>query len=159
MVWSGSGMNLLATGQPIQLPASRRFAYKVYQRGDCWEWRGHRDPNGYGRFTVRTGLVVGAHVFAYETAKGRIPTGLCIDHLCRHPWCVRPSHLEVVTQTENKRRGDHKNSKKTHCPQGHPYTHVQQLRTRGPQRVCRICEREHLHAWRAAHRKPRKGDT
>jgi len=28
-----------------------------------------------------------------------------LDHLCRNRACVRPSHLEPVTQTENIRRG------------------------------------------------------
>jgi hypothetical protein len=27
-----------------------------------------------------------------------------IDHLCYHPFCVKPNHLEVVTRTENIRR-------------------------------------------------------
>ena len=26
----------------------KRFWFKVWPRGDCWEWRGSRDRKGYG---------------------------------------------------------------------------------------------------------------
>jgi len=41
----------------------------------------------------------------YVMAKGPIPDGLTLDHLCRVRHCVNPDHLEPVTQTENRRRG------------------------------------------------------
>lgn len=41
----------------------------------------------------------------YEQEVGPIPTGHHIDHLCRMTRCIRPSHLEAVTPTENARRG------------------------------------------------------
>lgn len=47
-----------------------------------------------------------AHRLAYERAKGPIALGAQIDHLCRVRECVNPDHLEVVTQTENVRRGN-----------------------------------------------------
>jgi len=46
-----------------------------------------------------------AHRLAYERAKGSIPAGLQIDHLCRVRECVNPDHLEAVSQRENIRRG------------------------------------------------------
>lgn len=122
-----------------------RFWLKVYPRGDCWEWRGYLNhTTGYGRFNP-SGTVVGAHRFAYEAAKGAIPQGLTIDHLCRHKWCVKPSHLEVVTQAENNRRGESLNRRKTHCPQGHPYSRRQAVTKNGArrfQRVCYVCHNQ-----------------
>lgn len=50
-----------------------------------------------------------AHRYAYELAYGPIAEGLVIDHLCRNKPCVRPDHLEAVTNAENIRRG--KNAK------------------------------------------------
>jgi len=46
-----------------------------------------------------------AHRLAYERARGPIPEGKQVDHLCRQRDCVNPEHLELVTQVENIRRG------------------------------------------------------
>jgi hypothetical protein len=102
------------------IPLSKRFWYKVWPRGDCWEWRGSRNPiSGYGNFNIGCftgrGESTAAHRFAYEEAKGTIPLGMTIDHLCRHRWCVKPSHLEVVTQDVNNKRGWNQNRKKNCC--------------------------------------------
>lgn len=72
----------------------------------CWIWQRSKSPQGYGRRSVpgRKGPAP-AHRVAYEQAKGPIPDGLVIDHLCRNPSCVNPNHLEVVTCAENTRRG------------------------------------------------------
>lgn len=81
-----------------------RFRLKVYQRGDCWEWRGSRTPKGYGPFYLVNGIATFAHRHAYEMVKGSLGPEMQIDHLCRHPWCVRPSHLEAVTRATNLAR-------------------------------------------------------
>ena len=65
----------------------------------CWIWtRGTR--NGYG--STSAGEV--AHRTLYERAKGLIPEGMVLDHLCRHTLCVNPDHLEAVTSLENHLR-------------------------------------------------------
>jgi hypothetical protein len=66
----------------------------------CWIWQLSRHNFGYG--FLRGGS---APRQFYEKYRGAIPPGLHIDHLCRVPPCVRPSHLEPVTQAENARRG------------------------------------------------------
>ena len=129
--------------------ANLRFWLKVYPRGDCWEWRGYRSPDGYGRF-LWEGKVRMASRMAYEFTVGPIPAGLTIDHLCRHPWCVRPSHLEVVTTYENfGKRGLH--SRKRTCPCGRPYDLNRIWNKKGKRRVCSVCEREYHRGWRAEH--------
>lgn len=73
--------------------------------------------------------------------------GGTIDHLCRVHLCVNPSHLEQVTPYENTMRGEGvavKNSRKTHCPRGHPYEGDNLLRSqlRYGARACKTCKRE-----------------
>lgn len=104
-----------------------RFWAKVEVEANtgCWHWAAYLSDGGYGIFAFN-GRAGGAHRFAYEHFVGPIPEGLTIDHLCRVRECVNPDHLEPVTQSENARRGDHRNKgdanrRKTHCPQGHPY--------------------------------------
>src|SRR2546428_8896476 len=96
------------------ISSERRFQYKVWARGDCWEFRYGTPVKGdYRRFSGDFGEGCSAHRFAYVMAKGIIPVGYEVDHICKHPWCVKPSHLELVTHRVNMRRGAH--AHKTHC--------------------------------------------
>lgn len=94
--------------------------------GSCWLWKNARNnPYEYGNF--RPGgerRKVLAHRWAYEELIGPVPEGLELDHLCRTPACVRPSHLEPVTHRVNIRRGTagQWQQAKTHCPRGHVYS-------------------------------------
>lgn len=110
------------------LHPDKRFRLLVWARGDCWEWRGTKysmPPWDYGAFWVNSWSGrEAAHRYSYTMAKGPIPPELELDHLCRHPWCVRPSHLEAVTGQINVLRGigpAAKAAKVTHCPRGHEY--------------------------------------
>ena len=80
---------------------------KVIFDDGCWEWAGAHTGPGYGK--IREGGVgsplLGAPRVIYEICKGPIPGGLQLDHLCRNRGCVRPDHLEPVTQSENISRG------------------------------------------------------
>ena len=77
-----------------------RFWAKVIKTETCWNWTGAK-VNGYG--VVKRDTVQGqAHRYSYEMAKGPIPDGLFIDHICRNPSCVNPDHLRPVTQKQNR---------------------------------------------------------
>lgn len=72
----------------------------------CWIWQRSLNNQGYpigtfARFGKKTAL---AHRVMYEQQVGPIPQGLELDHTCRVPACVNPSHLEPVTQRENIHR-------------------------------------------------------
>lgn len=85
------------TGQP---------EYKEQDRGHvtpCWVWQRSILNTGYGQTSV-AGRMEKAHRAVYEREVGPIPEGLVLDHLCKVRSCVRPSHLEPVTQAENVRR-------------------------------------------------------
>lgn len=92
---TGAVRKLLADTSP-----SERFWASVDKTGDCWLWTKSVDGGGYGIFTPPHG-VEKAHRFAYKDRVGPIPPGLHIDHLCHVRACVRPEHLQAVTQQEN----------------------------------------------------------
>lgn len=76
--------------------------------GPCWLWTGGDNGHGYGTIRPHPGPgSVYVHRLSYELAHGPIPDGLELDHLCRLTRCVRPDHLEPVTQKENHRRTTH----------------------------------------------------
>lgn len=89
---------------PRGKPLVERFWAKVEKTEGCWLWRGTIYSNGYGVLTDGRRRRVGVHRLAYALAKGPIPDGLVIDHLCCQPICVNPDHLEAVTNSENLRR-------------------------------------------------------
>lgn len=125
-----------------------RFIDKIVPTSwGCWLWTGKPNSEGYGRFTVSTGVVVRAHRWAYEHWIGPIPDGMVLDHVkargCRSTMCVNAAHLESVTQAENVARGraGQPYSDRTHCPQGHEYTEENTYRWRN-NRYCRQCQRD-----------------
>lgn len=104
-------------------PTDARFWAKVdKQLNGCWLWTGRIHKNGYGQLgrTVNgEKRTLTAHRMSYEDARGLIPPGLTLDHLCRNRACVRPAHLEAVTHRENQERGIR--AALFCCPKGHPY--------------------------------------
>jgi predicted DNA-binding protein YlxM (UPF0122 family) len=68
---------------------------------ECWEWQAHQDKDGYGRFHIRRGTIIGAHRFSYQYYFGDIPYKILICHSCDNPSCVSPYHLFPGTNKDN----------------------------------------------------------
>jgi hypothetical protein len=124
--------------------AIQRFFSKIRIEGGCWAWTGALDRKGYARFRDSRGKKVFVHRFSYEKYVGQISEGMTIDHLCRNRACCNPGHLEMVTNTENIRRGTQGQyqTAKTHCPKGHEYSPENTYISPKGGRFCRICKRE-----------------
>lgn len=82
--------------------------------GDCIEWRGAVNADGYGVLRSPQELrrdegmpaLVYAHRLAYRLFRSPIEPEGTIDHLCRNKVCCNPYHLEVVSRSENTMRGN-----------------------------------------------------
>ena len=105
---SGDATCRVAGRFTVAVSEAERFWSKVELGPGCWLWLDRPNRFGYGRFSRRIAPGVEqrvlAHRFAYELFEGPIPDGLTLDHLCETPACVRPEHLEPVTNAENVRR-------------------------------------------------------
>ena len=124
-----------------------RFAEKVaLTDSGCLQWIAGLNGSGYGTFNAGPGTSVVAHRWSYEHHYGPIPRGQVLDHLCRNRACVNPEHLECVTTQVNLLRGvgvGSANTKKTHCPAGHPYAGDNlYIPPRRANRMCRACRRD-----------------
>lgn len=113
--------------------------------GQCWRWNGALTTNDgdypYGTFSV-WGRKNQAHRIAYRDFGHALGDDLVIDHLCRNTLCVRPSHLEPVTHTENIRRGALPLLNRKACRNGHPVTDdniVRRKTKNGGVNACKTC--------------------
>jgi hypothetical protein len=131
----------------VNLPASLWARIEPVTSG-CWLWRGYLDRDGYATFSF-AGRTRRVHRILYEEIVGPIPATLEPDHLCGNEGCVNPLCLELVTHAENVLRSQ---IKRTHCPQGHPFTAENTYVWRGGRR-CRICNRENARRYRTQKRR------
>lgn len=134
---------------PRSLPLLDRIAARVLVGDGCWEWSGAKNDVGYSQVSwpPRNGgssNSVYAHRVMYELFVGPIAPGLVIDHLCRNPGCVRPDHLEAVTQRENACRGAL--ATKPDCAQGHPRSVANTYVRKNGKKMCRVCYLERSRA-------------
>lgn len=138
----------------IELPLSEKDLQRFYskikinEKTNCWEWIGTILNNGYPQFILKYSKGIYKKLLPYRISyllyKGDLKEELELDHLCRNPICVNPEHLEQVTHGKNVNRGigwGGINSRKTHCPQGHPYSGENLLIEKNNRRRCKICKK------------------
>ena len=133
------------------VPPIERFWDKVEKTETCWLWTGWTDHKGYGVIAAgdchSNGSTVQAHIVSWEAENGPVPEGLMLDHLCEEHPCVRPSHLEPVTNSVNLMRAYSVWCKKKLHRMDDP-SNVHETETHG--RVCKKCSaaRGRAYYWR-----------
>lgn len=163
----------LSKRRKMKKTLDERFRAFYSTDGDgCWEWHGHRNTKGYGKFAIPidTGepelrwRITAASRFAWELANGPIPSGLEVMHSCDNPPCVRLSHLSLGTHTDNMRdkmrKGRDYWGTQTHCKRGHEFTPENTGQRRDhPGRICKACKAALLRESRRLNRLALLGTT
>lgn len=99
---------------------------KMTERG-CMEWQGFCHPQkGYGQIGMKDSKNEPTHRVVYRGVRGPIPAGWDICHTCDNPPCCNPLHLFAAPRVANlidmRNKGRNRQTQKTHCPHGHPYS-------------------------------------
>jgi hypothetical protein len=76
-----------------------RFWSKVDKSGDCWEWQGAINSEGYGNIGTNRKTYLAHRVSLL--LDGQDPTGQQVRHQCHNRRCVRPNHLLLGTYRQN----------------------------------------------------------
>lgn len=137
-------------GDPPQITCDERPCDNRFLEGPCHVFRGCKDPQGYGRISVR-GRSVLVHRYVFQKEQGIIlPRTTVLDHQCRNRACCNSEHLRPVTQAINATENVvntiwQRRAAQTHCKYGHPFNEENTYR-RGGGRHCRMCQkRYHQH--------------
>lgn len=95
-------MRAIYRGKPIRVSAllvTERFLSHTTRKGKCLLWKGYKDDDGYGRFSI-DGKQYLAHRVSYALKNGGKLRGGCdVHHSCRHRACVEGEHLEAVSRS------------------------------------------------------------
>ncbi len=112
----------------------------------CWNWIGDKSNKkyGYGRLKIG-GKTKNSYRWMMEWLYGPLDRWEVIDHLCDNGSCVNFNHLKITSNAENVLRGigpSAINSRKTHCPQGHPLKgkNLNPAHLLRGKRACYICQ-------------------
>jgi len=116
---------VLRTGSPfVSRPCLRGTIEEKWNRyvdkkskDECWEWKGYKDKDGYGKMRVEK-TNKGAHIVSFYIHNGYIWPEKLILHSCNNPSCVNPNHLREGTQVENMK--DRTNSGNAPSGEKHP---------------------------------------
>ncbi|GAB3195044.1 hypothetical protein GCM10027261_14370 [Geodermatophilus arenarius] len=132
----------------------------------CLHWRGRTNEQGYPILWLGD-RYVRVHRLAYELTEGPVLPGLLLDHACHtadrscpggrsclHRRCIRPAHLEPVSDLENVRRGRSPAAvvmRTGYCQRGHLVAGdnllVRTYPNRRTERRCRICAEAAVARW------------
>jgi len=87
------------------IPIEQRFWSHVHKTRSCWIWTGAINAKGRGYFNF-DGTTMGAHRAAWILTYGHILPHIHVCHICQTPACVRPSHLQLGSVSDNASDGN-----------------------------------------------------
>jgi len=134
----------MSTNEPPISRFNRKTRYNP-QNG-CIEWTACKDKDGYGLFRIN-GIQHRAHRAIYFLLLGSpLPSNFIVCHKCDNPSCVNVNHHFIGDHSMNVKdsvaKGRQKEIRKTHCPQGHPFSGENlYIVAKTGKRQCKICRK------------------
>ena len=92
----GKGVN-----KPVPVEERIMKFIDVKEENDCWEFKGSKNKNGYGKIGVGGKKNDSAHRVIFKIYNSDIPKDMVILHTCDNPSCCNPKHLVLGTQNDN----------------------------------------------------------
>lgn len=83
--------------------SKERLLSRIKYVGECWEYQGRKDKDGYGILSEKSFGSQRAHRASFIAFKGEIKEGYMICHTCDNPPCINPDHLYQGTAKDNAR--------------------------------------------------------
>jgi len=89
----------------LKLLKSTEIRQSPDEKGYCWMWAEYVDfQTGYGRMSNQRFNTKLTHRISYMLAHSvpdELPSWVVIHHKCGNPYCLKPSHLQETSQSEN----------------------------------------------------------
>jgi hypothetical protein len=122
-----------------------RLNSKLTINGDCWEWEGYRDKNGYGEIWFGNANYRIPRIVCHLTQGMPLDSKNQVRHTCDNPSCFNPEHLVQGSAMDNRRDSQkrrrfngNKGFRKDHFKCGHPFI-SENIRPIHGSRECKIC--------------------
>lgn len=92
----GKGVN-----KPVPVEERIMKFIDVKEENDCWEFKGSKNKDGYGKIGIGGKKNESAHRVIFKIYNFDIPKNMVILHTCDNPSCCNPKHLVLGTQNDN----------------------------------------------------------
>jgi hypothetical protein len=78
-----------------------RLERRTVHVGECWEWQGAHNGDGYGYLRDENGRQWRAHRYAWHHLVAYLHKDQVVHHRCSNRSCWRPEHLQATTAHAN----------------------------------------------------------
>lgn len=144
------GLALDATQIPERVQQRALTRYTIDPERGCHISTYSVGSHGYAQIgwhdkSIGRSQMVLVHRVAYMVARGPIPEGMTVDHMCKQRKCCNPDHLRLLSNYENARRTGGRDWPVGQCINGHPNSMLH--RQRGGKIVCAPCLQASRERW------------